>query len=81
MREVCISDEVRDYIPCLPPIPEKRQQAGLRRIADLERPLDGYCRLRVHQFRIIFKLRPERVDSICIERRNIVYEVFEASLR
>lgn len=88
MRDVRISDQVRDYIRQLPPVPEKRLRAGLRGleelegdIKDLERQLDGYCRLRVHQFRIILKIHPERVDCSFIERRNIVYELFSASLR
>lgn len=88
MRDVRISDQVRNYIRALPPVPKKRLRAGLRELADLEgdikdleRQLDGYCRLRVHQFRIIFKVHPEHIDCIFIERRNIVHEVFQASIR
>jgi mRNA-degrading endonuclease RelE of RelBE toxin-antitoxin system len=88
MRDVRISDQVYDYIRALPPVPKQRLRAGLRGLAnlesdlkDLERQLDGYCRLRVHQFRIILKVHQGHVDCIFIERRNIVYEVFQASLR
>ena len=88
MRDIRISTQVRDYISRLPPTPKKRVRSGLRGLAtlegdikDLERQLEGYCRLRVHQFRIIIKIYPERVDCIFMERRNIVYELFEASLK
>jgi len=88
MRHVRISDQVRDFVSQLPPISKKRIRAGLRGlenlegdIKDLERQIDGYCRLRVYQFRIVIKVQPKHVDCIFIERRNIVYEVFQASLR
>ena len=86
MRQVRISDQVADYIRQLPPTPKQRVRSGLKGLAtlqgdlkDLEHPLDGYCRLRVFQFRIILKIRPATVDCIFIERRSIVYEVFESS--
>ena len=87
MREVRISKQVFDFLSQLPPTPKKRVRAGLRGLSeldgdikDLERQLDGYCRLRVYQFRIILKIHPDRVDCIFIERRDIVYEVFQAGL-
>ena len=49
-------------------------------LKDLEHPLDGYCRLRVYQFRILLKIHAEQIDCIYIERRSLVYDVFEASL-
>ena len=88
MRNVRLSDQVRDYVCGLPPIQKKRVRFGLRGlvnlegdIKDFERQLDGYCRLRVHQFRIILKIYPDHVNCIFIERRNIIYEVFQASIR
>ena len=87
MREVLISRQVLDFVGQLPPTPKRRVRAGLRGLSklegdikDLERQLDGYCRIRVYQFRIILKIYPERVDCIFIERRNIVYELFQAGL-
>lgn len=87
MRTVRLSAQVLDYIRQLPPVPKKRVRSALKRLADLkgdikdlEHPLDGYCRLRVYQFRIILKIDTASVDCIFMERRNIVYEVFEATI-
>lgn len=86
MRQVRISDQVADYVRQLPPTPKKRVRSGLKRLEklegdlkDLEHPLEGYCRLRVFQFRIILKIKAKTVDCIFIERRSIVYEVFESN--
>ena len=86
MRRLRISDQVADYIRQLPPTPKKRIRHGLKGLEtlqgdlkELEHPLDAYCRLRVFQFRIILKIQPETVDCIFIERRSIVYEVFESN--
>lgn len=82
--KVRLSVQVYDYISSLPPEPKRRVREGLRGlvklsgdIKELQHPLDGYCRLRINQFRIIFKIGPEVVDCIFIERRPVVYEVFE----
>lgn len=87
MREVRISKQVLDFVSQLPPTPKKRVRSGLRGLSelkgdikDLERQLDGYCRLRVYQFRVILKIKPSQVDCVFIERRDIVYEVFQAGL-
>ena len=88
MKRVLISDQVADYIRQLPPLAKKRIRSGLKGLAtldgdlkDLESPLEGYCRLRVYQFRIIVKIHADRVDCIFIERRSIVYEIFESNFR
>lgn len=47
-------------------------------LKDLEPPLDGYTRLRVHQFRMIFRIQENTVDVIFLEKRSIVYEIFAA---
>lgn len=88
MKAVRLSVQVLDYVRQLPPDPRKRVRAALRGLAqlegdlkDFEHPLDGYCRLRVKQFRVMLKILPDRVDCVFIERRNIVYEVFQANLK
>jgi len=87
MREVRLSRQVYDYVSQLPPVPKRRVRAAIKGLAnlegdiiDLERQLEGYCRLRIYQFRIILKIHPKRVDCLFIERRNLVYDLFEASL-
>lgn len=86
MKRIRISDQVADYIRQLPPTPKKRVRSGLRGLEnlegdlkDLEHPLEGYCRLRVYQFRVILKIQTDSVDCIFIERRSIVYEIFESN--
>jgi mRNA-degrading endonuclease RelE of RelBE toxin-antitoxin system len=50
-------------------------------IKPLEGPLDGYCRLRVGGYRIIFSYSRRRsIQCIFAERRSIVYEVFAQAL-
>lgn len=87
MKPVRLSCQVLGYVRQLPPTPKRRVKSALKKLGklegdlkDLEHPLDGYCRLRVYQFRIILKIHPEHVDCIFIERRSLVYDVFAASL-
>jgi len=86
MRQIRLSDQVADYICLLPPTPKKRVRSALKglqhlegNLKELEHPLDSYCRLRVFQFRVILKINKDTVDCIFIERRSIVYEVFESN--
>ncbi|MEM0967298.1 MAG: hypothetical protein AAGJ81_14220 [Verrucomicrobiota bacterium] len=86
MKSVELSDQGVEYVRGLPPVPNKRIRAALKSLAkiegdlmDLEHPLDGYCRLRVYQFRIILKIHQKKIDCIFIERKSLVYEVFEAN--
>jgi len=86
MRKVQISDQVANYVRQLPPIPKNRIRSALKGLEqlkgdlkDLEEPLDGYTRLRIYQFRIILSIQPDKVICIFIERRSIVYEVFESN--
>ena len=85
MRQVQLSTQVVDYIRRLPPIPKKRIRSalkGLRKLEgdlkELEEPLEGYTRLRMYQFRVILSIQPDSVDCIFIERRSILYEIFES---
>jgi mRNA-degrading endonuclease RelE of RelBE toxin-antitoxin system len=48
----------------------------------LESPLDGYCRLRVGGYRIVFAYGPRRtIECIFAEQRSIVYELLVERLR
>ncbi len=82
--QVLVSDQVRDYVRSLPPTQKKRIREALKElevlkgdIKDLQHPLHGYSRLRVHQFRIILKMSTESVKCIFIEKRPVVYTIFE----
>lgn len=51
-------------------------------IKALEGPLEGYCRLRVGAYRIVFAYAGRQtVQCIFAERRSIIYEVFAQVLR
>ena len=50
-------------------------------ILSLEQPLDGYYRLRIGKFRLIFRYSNAGIiEAIFLEERSMVYEVFEAQL-
>lgn len=56
--------------------------AGRGDIKALEDDLDGYYRLRVLDYRVIYRITPEGdIDCIFMERRKMVYEIFAAQLR
>jgi mRNA interferase RelE/StbE len=82
--KVEVSAQVIDFIRRQAPEPRRRLRQALKELARdkgdiraLEGPLDGYCRLRVNAYRIIF-CYSERGSIQCVfaERRSIVYEVF-----
>jgi mRNA-degrading endonuclease RelE of RelBE toxin-antitoxin system len=83
-----LAPQVIDFVRRLPPEPRRRLRRALRALANekgdimpLEGPLDGYCRLRVGGYRIIFAYSGRRaIQCIFAERRSIVYEVFAAAL-
>jgi mRNA interferase RelE/StbE len=79
-----LSEQVVDFVRRLAPEPRRVLRQALKELAKdkgdikpLEGPLDGYCRLRVHGYRIIFSYSGRRsIQCIFAERRSIVYEVF-----
>jgi mRNA-degrading endonuclease RelE of RelBE toxin-antitoxin system len=86
--EVFESRQVRAFVHSLPPDQRKQLRAGIRGLAEnkgeikpLTDKLTGYRRLRVGSYRVIFLDssrggRPVR-ECIFVERRNIVYEIFQ----
>jgi mRNA-degrading endonuclease RelE of RelBE toxin-antitoxin system len=89
--EVQWSDQVAGFVASLAPEPKKKLRAGIRSLGadqgdtkDLVDDLLGYKRLRVGQFRVIYREafedgRPVR-KCIFAERRNVVYEIFAAMI-
>lgn len=85
--EVRWSPQVRHFVSALPPEPKRKLRAGIRALAanagdirPLVDELNGYLRLRVGDFRVIFRDSSERGQRVChclfAERRDMVYELF-----
>lgn len=83
-----ISGQAFDFVLSQSPEPRRRLRAALRGlerergdIRALEGRLSGYHRLRVGSYRVIFRYAVESdrraVRCEFIERRSMVYEVFE----
>jgi len=82
-----VSTQVVEFMGTLAPEPRKRLREALRKLAReegdicaLEADLDGFYRLRVGSFRVIFFYTPKPGHRIirCVfaERRSIVYQTF-----
>ncbi|MGH7283519.1 MAG: type II toxin-antitoxin system RelE family toxin [Polyangiaceae bacterium] len=79
-----LSAQVVDFVRRLAHEPRAMLRRALKDLAtekgdirSLEGPLDGYCRLRVDGYRVIFAYAGRRsIQCIFAERRGIVYEVF-----
>ena len=53
----------------------RKEQGDIKALAD---DLDGFYRLRVGPFRVIFRYRKGRIiECVYMNRRSVVYEVFE----
>jgi mRNA-degrading endonuclease RelE of RelBE toxin-antitoxin system len=86
-----LADQVHEFVRSRPPESRRVLRDGLRRLAEekgdikpLLKELDGYFRLRVKSYRIIFRYvsrsgkRTIRCDFA--EGRDVVYEAFLALL-
>src|SRR5262245_7750126 len=86
--KVDLSEQVAEFVRRQAPEPRRMLRRALKELArdkgdvkTLEGPLDGYCRLRVHGYRIIFFYAGRnRIECVYAERRGIVYEVFAQAL-
>ena len=87
--KVVLAGQVVDFVRRLPPEPRNRLRRALRELAHergdikaLEPPLQGYCRLRIGGYRIVFAYaRRNTVECIFAERRSVVYELLLERLR
>jgi mRNA-degrading endonuclease RelE of RelBE toxin-antitoxin system len=81
------TEQVNNFIGSLAPAPKRRLRAGIRGLGkdrgdtkDLVDELLGYKRLRVGDFRVIYKEAFEEGEPVrkCLfaERRNVIYELF-----
>jgi mRNA-degrading endonuclease RelE of RelBE toxin-antitoxin system len=85
--EVQWSGQVKDFVAGLAPDQKKKLRSGIRGLADdqgdikpLVDELTGYQRLRVGDFRVVYREAFERGKPVrkCLfaERRSVVYELF-----
>ena len=85
---VLLADQVIDFVRRLPPEPKNRMRQALRSLAEeegdikaLEAPLDGYCRLRVGGYRVVFAYgKRGTIECIFAEQRSVVYELLMAQI-
>ncbi|MFZ4484496.1 MAG: type II toxin-antitoxin system RelE family toxin [Chthoniobacterales bacterium] len=88
MMKVELSEQVADYVARQAPDGRKILQRALRKLESeqgdikaLEERLDGFHRLRVGPYRVIFRyVRPANTTELrCefAERRRIIYEAYE----
>jgi mRNA-degrading endonuclease RelE of RelBE toxin-antitoxin system len=85
--EVQWSGQAKDFVAGLAPDQKKKLRSGIRGLADdqgdikpLVDELTGYQRLRVGDFRVVYREAFERGKPVrkCLfaERRSVVYELF-----
>ena len=86
--KVELSAQVVDFVTRLAPTPRPTLRQALRNLAkdkgdirSLEGPLEGYHRLRVTGYRVIFAYTGRQtIQCVFAERRGLVYEVFSELL-
>jgi mRNA-degrading endonuclease RelE of RelBE toxin-antitoxin system len=82
-----LAEQVREFIRAAPPEVRRWLRSALRKLEEekgdikcLEGELDGYCRLRVHSYRISFRYDLRKNERIIrcdfAEHRGVVYETF-----
>jgi mRNA interferase RelE/StbE len=82
-----MAEQVRGFIRACPPEPRRWLRDALRKLAEekgdikaLDGELEGYQRLRVRSYRIIFRYDLDKTSRIIrcdfAEHRSVVYEAF-----
>jgi mRNA interferase RelE/StbE len=81
--KVVLAEQVVDRLRTLHPDERRRVRQALRELADgrgdrrpLEGRLEGFYRLRVGRFRIVYAHKDDRIEALFLERRSIIYELF-----
>ncbi len=91
-NRVKVAYQVEMFVKSLAPEPRRALTRAIKELAgargdlkQLEGDLEGYARLRVAGYRIIFKTHSEPgeriIDCLFAERRAVVYELFERELQ
>ena len=84
---VKVEAQVETFVKSLAPEPRRKLTIAINALAEdkgdlkrLEGKLEGYVRLRVAGYRIIFKERFEKgeriIDCFFAENRSVIYELF-----
>lgn len=84
---VRVGPQVEKFVKSLAPEPRRKVIAGIKALArdegdilPLEPPLNGFSRLRVAGYRVVFAYRVDggerRADCLFAERRSVVYDLF-----
>jgi mRNA-degrading endonuclease RelE of RelBE toxin-antitoxin system len=82
-----VGSQVEAFVKSLAPEPRRRLTLALKALAEdkgdlrrLEGKLEGYARLRVTGYRVIYSERWERgerrIDCVFAEKRSLVYDLF-----
>jgi mRNA-degrading endonuclease RelE of RelBE toxin-antitoxin system len=87
--KVVLAAQVVDFVRRLPPEPRRRLRQALRDLSRergdvkaLQAPLEGYCRLRMGGYRVVFAYgKRGSVECIFAEQRSVVYELILERLR
>ena len=82
--KISASDQVAAWLRGLPPDPKRRVRAALKGLADwqgdikaLRGELDGFYRLRVGGYRIVYCVRSgQAIQLEYADTRDLVYETF-----
>jgi mRNA-degrading endonuclease RelE of RelBE toxin-antitoxin system len=85
---VRVEQQVKDYLAILGMEHRRATKQALGRLINeqgeikaLGEELDGFHRLRVGPYRVIFRYRPGKViECVYMNRRALVYEVFEREM-
>jgi len=88
MKTVRLATQVADFVSKLAPVPKRRVRAAFRALAHergdikpLAPPLDGYCRLRIGGYRVVFAYADRNtIESIFIEQRSVVYDLLVSAI-
>ena len=82
-----LAEQVREFVRVCPPEPRRWLRDALRKLTEergdikaLDGELEGYHRLRVRSYRIVFRYETSKHGRIIrcdfAERRSVVYEAF-----
>ncbi len=82
--KINLSPQVVHYLQSLAPAPRRALRLAIRNLPEgkgdiryLSGRLAEYQRLRVTHHRLIFKRHPKHIDCLFVERRDVVYQIFD----
>ena len=86
--KVIVADRVLEYQRAQAPLPRRRIKAGIVALAEgagdikaLHGNLEGLCRLRIGEHRLVYRHRGGRIEIFYAAPRKIVYEYLASHIR